>query len=123
MLDNTLDDHGQPRNRAYNTMRFLAPLLATLFLITSPALAGPTCVTQSGWHFARTEEDLDRALRYVHQGDKAAFTALINQRRLLPLKGGVQVYLEPGGGLTTSAIRLPGMTTVVWVPNKAISCK
>lgn len=103
-------------------MRIIVKVLVAL-LVASPSLAGPPCTTREGWHFARTEAELDQALRYVRQGDKAAFGQLIAQGRLLPLKADVPVYLEPGGGLTTSAVRLPGTTTVVWVPNEALDCK
>lgn len=104
-------------------MRLVAPLLVALCCLAGPALAGPTCVTKPGWHFARTEADLDRALRYAHQGDKEAFAAMVTAGRLRPLRGDIRVYLEPGGGLTTSAIRLPGGDAVAWVPNEALSCK
>lgn len=87
-----------------------------------PPRTGPPCVTKEGWHFARTEAVLDAAGRFVQQGDKAAFGKLIASGTLRPLKAGVAVYLEPGGGFGHAAIRLPGELGHVWVPNEAIEC-
>ncbi len=88
----------------------------------APKREALACSTKSGWYFAVSEAALDKAEHFAHQGDKAAFDALIARHLLRPLKGGVRVHLEPGGGLTTSAIRLPGSTSVAWVPNEALSC-
>jgi hypothetical protein len=87
-----------------------------------PIRTGPPCVTKEGWQFARTEAVLDAAGRFVAQGDKAAFEKLIASGTLRPLKAGVAVYLEPGGGFGHAAIRFPGELGHVWVPNEAIEC-
>lgn len=88
-----------------------------------PRGSPPPCVTKSGWHFTLTEDVLDMAGRFVAQGDKAAFGKLIASGALKPLKPGVRVYLEPGGGFGHAAIRLPGESRPVWVPSEAIECR
>ncbi len=103
--------------------RAVAAVLAIMALSWSaPAQAQPKCTTKDGWHVALTEDVLDQAGRYVAQGDKAAFAALIKSGRLRAMKGGVPVYLEPGGRFGHAAIRLPGLTTPVWTLTEALSC-
>lgn len=104
-------------------MRIFAPLLAALFFVAGTALAGPTCVTKDGWYFSLSEKTQELAVHFAVQGDKAAFDRLISSGLLRPLKGGVSVYIEPGGSFGLTAIRLPGSLNHVWVPNEAIRCK
>lgn len=87
-----------------------------------PARSGPPCTTKEGWHFALSEDILDKAGRFVSQGDKTAFGKLITGGQLKPLKPGLQVYLEPGGRFGHTAIRLPGTVEAVWVVNEALTC-
>lgn len=90
--------------------------------VAKPTRSGPPCTTLEGWHYAATEAALDKASRFVAQGDKAAFAKLITTGTLRPLAAGVAVYLEPGGGISHAAIRLPGETGHVWVLQEALTC-
>ena len=104
--------------------RAAAALLAALAIAWgATAQAQPKCTTKDGWHYAASESVLDMAGRFVQQGDKAAFGKLIQSGLLRPMKAGVQVYLEPGGGFGHAAIRLPGQLKHVWVLNEALDCK
>jgi len=108
---------------------FTTPMVALTILCGSlfgasprTADAGPPCVTKSGWHYAISEDVLDMAGKFVQQGDKVAFGKLIATGKLHPMKAGIPVYLDPGGGFGHAAIRLPGALGHVWVLNEAIKC-
>jgi len=108
----------------YRPATWLVAILTTLALIAwcIPSQA-QQCVTRPGWQYARSEEVLNMAGRFVQQGDRVAFGKLISRGLLIPLKAGVRVYLEPGGGFGHAAIRLPGELGHVWVLNEALDCQ
>jgi len=103
--------------------RIIALILAGWLASASTALAGPSCTTKDGWYFSLTERGVKMAAHFAVQGDKAAFDRLIATGQLRPLKEGVPVYIEPGGGIGIRAIRIPGSTSHVWVPKEALDCK
>ncbi len=78
--------------------------------------------TNDGYLAAVTREKLDRALRIVDTGDRAALKQLLaSDSEVILLKSDLEVYLTETGSLATLVkIRLKGSIAEVWTVREAI---
>lgn len=79
-------------------------------------------ITKSGGYAACiSREDLDKMLGYSSQNDIEAINTLLKSQRCISMEGGVEVYLESVGGLTSVVeIRPKGQEGTVWTVREAI---
>ncbi len=77
--------------------------------------------TRSGYFATYTRGDLERLIKLVVQGDRAAIDEFIDSGRAFILEGGLDVYLEEAkifSGIVE--IRLAGNSATVWTVIEAI---
>lgn len=99
-------------------------MLLAIFFLNAFAIAQTTYVTKSGYFAAVTEKDFDKAVEYVAQRDNEALGQLMKTKRVFPLKGNMEVYLEECGIFSGKVkIRPKGLNIEVWTFHEAISEK
>ncbi|WP_294591598.1 hypothetical protein [uncultured Bacteroides sp.] len=78
--------------------------------------------TKENYVFAATEELLDKAVKLVAQGDKAAFNEMMQAQQIFLWKKNLEVYIMKSK-LTKVKVRPKGKTIEVWTVQEAISSK
>lgn len=101
-------------------MKKLLLLLTLLFGTLSLHAQQTTYYTKDGYVFALDKETLNRAVKYVSQGDDAALESMLKAGKIYILNKNVEVYVEEQT-LSLVKIRPEGMDAAVWTVREAIS--
>ena len=89
----------------------------------TPHVATP-CRTKYGYIAASSEKMFDKAIMLKLQNDMGALKILINQGKVIPLKGNLGVFIEQSKPLRGKIrIRIPGGLGTVWTHLEAVSCQ
>jgi len=95
-------------------------LFVSLFWGPFNAYSATIKTTNSDYVAAFSEKDLDRAISYVSDGDKAAFNQIIESGRVFLLKAGMKVYVVDSTWTGKVKIRLQGKTIEIWTVKEAL---
>ena len=101
-------------------MKNILLLFVLMFGAVSLSAQQKTYYAKVGYVFAFDKETLNIAVKYVSQGDDAAFESMIKAQKIFILKENVEVYVE-GQTLSLVRIRPIGTDTEVWTVREAIS--
>jgi len=100
-------------------------LFLLIFFFTTPAIAQEIFITQKGYIAAFEEQDLDRALDFLAQGDRQAFNRFVSSNPgVFVLRPGLAVYRERYRVFAGKVkIRPKGQTWSMWTIPNAIEKK